>query len=107
MSNYPIDATWISTAEERTRKSKLETETLKKGERFSLIEGVVAVYVNASYDALESMLKEDDVYLVDVGPQEHMDNLAASSMGAELEWKPVLGPLLDVAHFVNKYSVNG
>ncbi len=104
MSKYPIDVSWITEAEEVTRKNMIETETLEEGERFSLIEGVVAVYVNATHDALEKLLDEDDIYLIDVGPQEHMDNLAVVSAGTEHEWKPVLGPLLDIAHYINKHS---
>lgn len=107
MSKYPIDGAWISTAEAKTRESKLETGTLEQDERFSLVEGVVAVYVNATRDALEDIAKEDDIYIVDVGPQEHMDNLAASSIGTDFEWKPVLGPLHDVAFFASKFSVDG
>ncbi len=72
MSKYPIDSAWISTAEARTKESKIETKTLEQDERFSLVEGVAAVYVEATRDALEAVSEEGDIYIVDAGPQEHI-----------------------------------
>jgi hypothetical protein len=63
MSKYPIDSSWISTTEASTKELKIETKTLEQGERFSLVEGVVAMYVEATRDALEAVLGQPSRFI--------------------------------------------